>query len=540
MFTQWDGLGYYMYLPSGFIYDDFTELKWVDKIDSTYQVTGGGFYQSNKVENGNYVNKYLGGVAIIQAPLFAIGHIIALNSDYPADGFSPPYQYALGYGVLIYCLLSLLLLRNILIRYFDDLAVAVSLLLLFLATNLIEYIPIEAGQSHPYIFPLYVLVLYTTLKWHEKPSVKMAIFTGLIIGLATISRPTELVMLFIPLLWNTHTKEEKKRKWQLVKENRSHVLWAVLFGVIGIAPQLIYWKLTAGTWIYDVGSSWRFLTPYFRGLFGWEIGWFIYTPVTILFIVGMFFMKNFPFKRSVIVFCLLTIWIVISWADWRYGGTYSSRALVQSMPLFSLALTAVVARILQTSYWKYLLYLTGAYLIFVNMFQIEQYNTNSILHYRDMNRQYYGRIYLNAHPTPLDMSLLDTDELLDNSTDFKRTTISQKKGNQEIQKGNFKQQNVLLNGGDWIHISAKIRSENHFFSSYLTCSIQNGKNVKRRKIRLFSPLSLIGKMNDYEFYVEVPKDYAGESIVRVGIESNDGFLGNISEYSVEKLTKKSN
>ncbi|MFT7011798.1 MAG: hypothetical protein ACJAWR_001821, partial [Flavobacteriales bacterium] len=172
--TTWDSFGYYSYLPSIFIYDDCKQLNWIPAIDSIYEVTGGKLYQANKVENGNYVFKYLGGVAIMETPLFLIGHLIAKNTSYPADGFSAPYQYSLAYGVILYFILALLLLRSILLRYFNDFSVSLSLLLLVLATNLIQYIGIDNAQSHSYIFPLYVLIVYFTIKWHEKPSILFA------------------------------------------------------------------------------------------------------------------------------------------------------------------------------------------------------------------------------------------------------------------------------------------------------------------------------------------------------------------------------
>ena len=71
-----------MYLPSTFIYNDTKKLKWLPEIDSIYQVTGGKLYQANKFENGNYVFKYLGGVSILETPLFLIGHSIAKNTKY--------------------------------------------------------------------------------------------------------------------------------------------------------------------------------------------------------------------------------------------------------------------------------------------------------------------------------------------------------------------------------------------------------------------------------------------------------------------------
>ena len=53
--TTWDALGYYMYLPAIFIYNDVKELKWFPEIDKEYSVSGGYMYQAQEHKNGNYV-----------------------------------------------------------------------------------------------------------------------------------------------------------------------------------------------------------------------------------------------------------------------------------------------------------------------------------------------------------------------------------------------------------------------------------------------------------------------------------------------------
>lgn len=534
MLTNWDGLGYYMYLPSGFIYDDFTELDWYPEMNEKYHLSGGDFYQANKADNGNYVNKYLGGVSIMQMPLFGIAHVIALNSDYPADGFSPPYQYTLAYGALFYCILALFLLRKILLRYYDDLSVSISLILLFLASNLVQYVSVDAGLSHVYIFPLYVLVLYATIKWHEKPTFFWAAAIGLIIGVSTICRPTEAIMLFIPLLWNTQSKEDKKEKWALVRNHKKHIYVAIAFGLIGVLPQLIYWKMTAGTFIHDVGSSWRFLTPFFRVLFGWETGWFIYTPVTIMFIVGFFFMKNMPFRRSVIIFCLLNIWIIISWADWKYGAQYSTRALTQSYPMFALPLTALVHFILQKK-WKWFLIPVGGYLLFVNLFQISQYN-DGILHTRDNNRLYYSRVYLDNNPTAVDMSFLDTDEALEDQSGYKEKVLYRSAEPTAINEAPFFETDLNSKGDTWFRIIATIKTENGFQSSYLACTTGKGKARKKRRVRLFNVYCESWLPNYYEFYYHVPKENQNGH-VKFNVESEFGFNGTLENFTVVQFSK---
>ena len=407
--TTWDAFGYYQYLPAVFLYDDIERQEWVAGIDSTYHVIGdGGLYQLMELENGNRATKYLGGTAMMELPFFFIGHEFAgATTDHrqvgaqsksgqvghPQDGFSRPYQWAIALSPLLYCILGLFLLRAVLHRWFTVVTVSLVLVLVTLATNAVQYISVDGAQTHGFLFALYCTILWATLKWHETPRKRWAVLIGAIIGLACVTRPTEAIMLFIPLLWNTHTKNEAKAKWTLVREHRAHVLFAVFAAFLMVLPQLVYWKIVTGLFVFDVGSKWDFLSPHWRVLIGWEKGWFIYTPITLLFVMGLLFMRDKPWWKSVLVFTVLNIWIVIAWHDWRYGGSYSARALAQSYPVLALPFAALVQRAISTR-WRWPFIGLCAYLLFVNLFQIRQYN-NGVIKYDGMTREEYGRVYLH-------------------------------------------------------------------------------------------------------------------------------------------------
>ncbi len=538
--TTYDALGYYMYLPAMFIYHDLTDLKWFPEIDKKYSVSGGWLYQAHKFKNDKYVFKYFGGIAILETPFFFIGHGLAIWFRYDTDGFSAPYQYALGFGIVFYCILAIFLLRKILLRYFSDATTVITLFLLILSTNFIQYASIDTALSHGPLFLLYVLIIFATIKWHEKPNIFWACAIGYIIGLATICRPTEVIMFLIPLLWNTQTKELAKEKWQLVKQYRNHLAYSLVFVLLGILPQLIYWKIASGSFVYDVGSKWSFLNPFFRVLFGFEKGWFIYTPVTIFFIVGMFFMKTYPFKKSVIWFCALNIWMVISWYDWRYGASYSSRALVQSYPVFALPFAALIEHVSKFR-WRYSFYALGLYLIFVNLFQIKQYNSG-VLHYNDMNRKYYNQIYLNNNPTPLDMSLLDNDEFVKNEKDFKQEVLFQSDSIQNVKSlpDSIKLvREIILNDStnhsiSWIKVEAAIKVTKGFYQGYLESSLQNGDSTKFNRVRLFNAISHDQLSNDYAYYIEIP-EYFKNGKLKLYLRSKDDFEGSVENLKLTNL-----
>lgn len=389
-----DAFGYYVYLPSAIIYHDMTSVDWVKPVDSLYHVNSGyQLYQVTQEDNGNYVFKYLGGVALLQMPFFLIAHWTVPSLGYPADGFSLPYQWGIIAATFFYAFLGLWLLRRLLLHYFNDTTTALTLIMVALGTNWLQYVCVDSALSHAYIFPMYALILLLSRKWHETPAMTTAFAIGWVIGLATMSRPTEAIMLFIPLLWGTQDKAAARAKWSLVAAHKPHLVATVAGGLLGILPQIIYWKYAAGSFIYDVGSRWFFLNPWFRVLFGFEKGWFIYTPVTIFFVVGFWFMKNRPFQRSVIVFCLLNLWIITAWADWKYGASYSCRALIQSYPVFALPFAAVAAHFLK-SRWRPAIWVVCAYCLVLNLIQIYQYN-NGMLQFEENAFELYWRAYMN-------------------------------------------------------------------------------------------------------------------------------------------------
>jgi hypothetical protein len=539
MVTTWDALGYYLYLPAAIIHKDVTELAWFPETDRRYELTGGHFYQAGRGKNGKYVFKYAGGVALLELPFFLAAHAVAPALGYPADGFSSPYQYALAFGLVFWCIASLFLLRVVLLRYFSDTTTAFTLLLLLLASNAIQYISAESAQSHGWIFPLYVGVLYTTIRWHEQPRWHWAFLTGIIIGIATMSRPTEAIMLFIPLLWKRQEQEAFKEKWQFLMQKKAHIAAIITGGIIGFLPQMIYWKIATGSFLYTMGSKWQFLNPWFRVLFGWEKGWFIYTPVTILFVAGLFFLRQYPFRKSVLTFCLLNIYIVISWSDWRYGGSYASRALMQSYPVFALALAAVLERISATR-WYWTLYPVSIWLTGVNLFQVEQYN-RAVLHYNDMNRAYYARIFLNPHPTALDMSLLDTGEWpphIGQTVVLADTILGEQ--SRQPDKDRILLASVNLPGSGrqerWLKIEANIRCDKGFWDAHLSAVLPHQEPIKSSQIRLSSPINKAGIAGEYAFFFKVPAGYSGQT-AEIYLLTPGAFEGAIQRLKVSEIVQ---
>ena len=411
----WDVFGYYLYLPAHFIYGDLflQDQAWLDSIVAQYEPSA-TLYQLYKMESGKWVIKYSMGVAIFFSPFFFLAHWLAPMFGYAADGFSAPYQYLISWGTLLYVLIGLALLRKILLRYFSQAIVAALLLLLVLGTNFLHMIGLGGLLlSHNLAFTLYVMIFWATIEWHEKPRWNMAFLLGLSLGLLAIARPTEALLVFIPILYGIKGMESLRSKIALVKEHFSHVLNAVFGGLIGIFPQFAYWKSATGNWFHyaydNPGEGFEFFDPYtLEFLFSFRKGWFIYTPIMLLAMLGLFLLKKNQPKLFLgfMVFFLLDLWVVSSWSCWWYaGGSFSSRSMIPVYALLLIPLGYVLKWMWETPKVKAYGFTLIGCLVVLNLFQTYQFKIGVIDNDR-MSKAYYFRIFGKTKVSEEDRDLL--------------------------------------------------------------------------------------------------------------------------------------
>lgn len=413
---SWDVLGYYIYLPATFIYHDITvqNKAWVDDIIEKYEPTT-TFYQAVQQDDGRWVFRYTSGIALINAPFFFAGHAYAGVAGYPQDGFSMPYQWAMVLGALFYSIFGLWLCRKLLLYFFDDKLTALLLLLLVLGTNYFQIAVYAGTLAHNYLFTLYALLLLHTIKWHEKPNTKSALIIGITMGLIALIRPNELVVILIPLLWGiTGVNKTIIEKLQLLLKKWKHIALLALGAVLGGGIQLLYWKYATGHWLYysyqDPGVGFDFKSPHTVDfLFSFRKGWFLYTPLMLLSVLGFYFLwqRNRKLFWGFLAYFIINLYIVSSWSVWWYaGGSYSSRSMVSSYSMLLIPIGYVLQSVIKKeALFKWVLSPLFVFCCVLNLFQTWQFE-EGILDGERITKAYYMRVFGKTSVTEEDKKLM--------------------------------------------------------------------------------------------------------------------------------------
>lgn len=355
---SWDAGGYYWYLPSVFIYKDLKHQSFKDSVLRKYQMTPPEDFQYGYLHeaSGNYVLRYTFGMALMEAPFFFIAHTIAAPLGYPADGFSRPYQFMIYLGGVLIAFLGLFYLRKLLLYYFSDRTVAITLLLLVFGTNYLNYAGIDVGMTHSWLFTLYVFLLLNTHHFYTNPQKKYILRIGVLIGILTLIRPPEIISVLIPLLWgiNNFSKASIIARIQLWRSFYPTILLGGLFLGIFLSLPFLYWKWATGEWfVYtyrDQGFDWLHPLLYHYPM-NYQTGWLMHTPVMFLTIIGIIpFLLRGKNRLALISFALLNFYIVCAWKAWDYGG----RAMIQSYPVLLFFLATFIEWILAKK-WRWLL-----------------------------------------------------------------------------------------------------------------------------------------------------------------------------------------
>jgi hypothetical protein len=350
-----DGKGYYVYLPALFLAHDLTLVRTADRsFGGTPANIPGVAWTHTAIPAGRpghdqWLDQYGIGEAIMIAPFFGIGDLVARLLGQPRDGFSWPYQGAATAAGTLSMLLGLALAAGILRRWFSRRTTVVTLVAITFGAAVFEYGSYDTTMSHAYSFCVVALVVWLALRVWTRPRALTAAALGAALGLLTLVRPTNLMLLvFCLLIGIEHRGDVRARIASLLRHLDLVAVGSGLFAAT-MLPQLAYWyRITHSAFIDPYRTPGQYLdllNPHLEGvLFSTSKGLFFWTPLLLLAVAGIPLLRRTapPVFLASVAYLLVAVWVVSSWSIWSYGYSFGMRALIDEMPIFALGLASLV------------------------------------------------------------------------------------------------------------------------------------------------------------------------------------------------------
>lgn len=397
---QADAKGYYAYLPAVFIHHDlhFGFLEEAETKGSNPNLS----YDYRVSSPDGTINKYWCGTTVMQAPFFLVAHAVVGATGGKADGYGKPYVIAVCLAAICYALTGLWATAKILGRF--DVGPgwqAMVLAVLLFGTHLFYYVIVAPGMSHVYSFALIPLFMLAALRYFTEGGGRSLVVMGALLGLIFLIRPVNvMVVLSLPFLagsWQ-HFQSGVVGLWQ---HRVSAVVAVVLASAITSVQPLIYFLSTGHWWVDSYpGEHFNWADPHVLDiLFSYKKGLFLYTPTCLLACVGLAYLA----KRSRysllawISFMTVLVYVLSSWWNWWYGGSFSARPFVEYLPFFAIPMGLALQNLPKLLHRGYVVLLLLAVLIG----QVQTYQARYFrIHYEDMDRARYWGEFLRVDKLP--------------------------------------------------------------------------------------------------------------------------------------------
>jgi len=330
-----DKASYYVYLPFTFIYG-FDAQNFPKNIDKKTR----GF--TLDLKHDKVVVKTTCGIAILWSPFFLLTHGIATVFNLHPDGFSDFYAMMTILPAVFYLVLGLFFLKKFLDKYQSPLIAFVTILLIFLGTNLYYYSLKDGLMSHDTTFCLTALLLFLLKTFLDNGKKPFRLFLAICVTASFIIliRPTGLIILLFILFLDVRSLKEAADRLLFFLRPRYSLTFILIF-ILVFSPQLMYWHYLTGKFLYysypgEGFDNWKFpmLIPIW---FSPLNGLFLYNPLALFFIAGgiIMILKKIPNGIFITFFFLLISYIFSSWYSWYYGGGFGSRPFIDFIPLMA-------------------------------------------------------------------------------------------------------------------------------------------------------------------------------------------------------------
>ncbi|MBL0341174.1 MAG: hypothetical protein IPP71_09725 [Bacteroidetes bacterium] len=324
-------------------------------------------------------------------------HASSGMTGYEQDGYSKLYMIFICLAALFYLFIGLFFLNKILIQY-NVLPVARSLTLLttVFATNIFYYTVVEAGMSHIYSFGCVTMFLYFVKSYFLKKQNYQILLSAALFGLIILLRPINgLVILTIPFLSGS-SKSLLDGFSNLISKPKLLTFSSIIILLLLSIQPIIYKIAVNQFFVYSYEyEKFNFNDPHiFDILFSYKKGLFLYTPVLLLSLTGgiYLFKRNRYEFYSLLLFLTILTYLLSSWWNWWYGGSFSSRVYMEYIPLFSLllgiSLSSLSKGILKNSFTT--LIFACILLCQIQTYQYRYYQ----IHWENMTKEKYWEMFL--------------------------------------------------------------------------------------------------------------------------------------------------
>lgn len=408
---SYDSFGYYAYLPA-FVHLKDIKLKNTHILDSLNKLADPNLalYQIYKVKNSdNSVIRYPIGLAVAYSPAYFIGYFISscLGIDHEF-GFNLIFKKSVFYWSFLISLIGIFFLFNFIRFYYNELITSLCVGLIVFGTNYLfhSFMHGHGLMSHNYLFTLYSILLYVTHQYYIKNSYKYLLFIILACALILIIRNSEIFCFLIPLLYGVNSWEKIWKNINRLIEKPIKLILAILPGLGVVFIQLLYWKIVTGQWIYysyqdNQGQVLEITKPYILEVFlSARKGLFIYTPLSILMIIGIFYLKKVhtEWLFPILIFSLINLYLISSWTCWWYAESFGQRTIIPMYPIFALGFAAFISNLIQRKItYKVIAFLVIIAIVILNLFQTWQIR-QGILASNYISKDYYLSVFGQTTP----------------------------------------------------------------------------------------------------------------------------------------------
>lgn len=369
-----DGLGYYTPLRSIIFDGDFRISNEYQLLADSASKFGGGLRVNDEIPE---YSKYTIGLGLVLAPFYFLGHLFTLTinsfgANIPDNGLSWTYELFYCLGSIFLGIFGLILAYKTAKIFFPPFISALAVIGVWFATPLTFYLTLEASMSHAVSQFLVSLFLYLTITSNWAKSRKYQILIGLILGLAVLVRPQNLLFGSVPvlivlfnifsnsqnLILDTQEKQEINNQYYSQKlKNQEYLIaliWFSCFTLLMLTPQLLvyisqYGNLTEIPYMVEAserghGSSFNWFKPQIINvLFSGFRGLFIWHPLILLAIIGLIISptKIKPLNWILLVGFILQIYFISSWWSWWQGASFGGRMFCNCSLIFTLGLASL-------------------------------------------------------------------------------------------------------------------------------------------------------------------------------------------------------